>query len=100
MNMLIRSLRVLKIEGHPHIHSKWWQRVEQVCDTESLFVFYSNQLSLGGGRGPVFSGKGGVRPSYQVTDGYRVELPSYAYKGPLPPALRRKDTKKRMGFTW
>lgn len=55
---------------------------------------------LGGGRGPVYSSIGGVRPSYQVTDGYRNELPSYASKNELPPALRRKDTSKRMGFTW
>ena len=54
----------------------------------------------GGGRGPVFSGKGGVRPSYQVTDGYRVELPSYSNNQLLPPSLRRKNTMKRMGFTW
>lgn len=57
-------------------------------------------LNAGGGRGPVFSAIGKVRPSYQTTDEYTVELPSYATKEALPPSLQRKDTSKRMGFTW
>jgi hypothetical protein len=53
----------------------------------------------GGGRGPVFSANGKVRPSYQPCASPIVELPTYASKD-LPISQRPKDTKKRMGFTW
>ncbi len=56
----------------------------------------------GGGRGPKFEGKGGLRPSYPVSDATGVQLPYY-----------RKDldthkkayghvgrSQKRIGFTW
>lgn len=52
------------------------------------------QGGTGGGHGPVMSKTMDFRPSYQVTDSTRVEMPSYAPK-PTP-----KDTQKRMGFTW
>lgn len=48
----------------------------------------------GGGRGPVMAQTKDFRPSYQVTDSTRVELPSYQ------PKLTPNDTQKRMGFTW
>jgi len=51
----------------------------------------------GGGRGPVFSGKGGIRPSYQVMDSTAVQLPSYQ---PKVPHTVTHNTQKRMGFTW
>jgi hypothetical protein len=50
----------------------------------------------GGGHGPIFDGKGGVRPSYMAMDSTGVQLPSYhsKSKGVL------LDTQKRIGFTW
>ena len=65
--------------------------------SRSIIIF----LCIGGGRGNVFSGKGGVRPSYQTTDSHGIELPSYAIdSSKLPLSWRIKNTKKRMGFTW
>ena len=60
------------------------------------------QAGPGGGRGPKFEGKAGLRPSYPVTDATGVQLPYY-----------RKDKEtytrnyghvgksgKRLGFNW
>lgn len=52
------------------------------------------RAGAGGGRGPVLTQTTDFRPSYQVTDSTRVELPSYQ------PKLSPRDTQKRMGFTW
>ncbi len=57
---------------------------------------YSPPSLSGGGHGRVFSGKGGMRPSYKATDSTAVELPSF---GPAD-TDQPKDTQKRMGFTW
>ena len=54
------------------------------------------QAGAGGGRGPVMAQTTDFRPSYQVTDSTRVELPSYQPK----PTPTPNDTQKRMGFTW
>ena len=56
-------------------------------------------IPLGGGHGRVFSGKGGVRPSYLACDTTAVELPAYTCKQ-LPVSWRPRNTQKRMGFTW
>lgn len=58
----------------------------------------------GGGRGPRFEGKNGIRPSYLVNDGTGVQLPNYSdatvsghhtkiYGNP-------GESRKRLGFTW
>ena len=48
----------------------------------------------GAGHGPVFEGKGGVRPSYMAKDTTHTELPAYGSR----PLLT--NTHKRMGFNW
>jgi len=58
-----------------------------------MHYIYPN--SPGGGHGRVFSGKGGIRPSYQTTDSTALELPSY-----LPKPTQLPNTQNRMGFTW
>lgn len=58
----------------------------------------------GGGRGPVFEGKGGVRPSYLVNDNSGVEMPHY--QQPQTEDIKyahvgsSKNTSKRLGFVW
>jgi hypothetical protein len=58
----------------------------------------------GGGRGPKFEGKNGLRPSFLVRDGTGVQLPNYStatvqgqhtkiYGDP-------RKSRKRLGFTW
>lgn len=51
----------------------------------------------GGGHGPIFEGKGGVRPSFLAMDSTGIELPSYQSKHKSAVML---NTQKRIGFTW
>ncbi|XP_068749410.1 cilia- and flagella- associated protein 210-like [Montipora capricornis] len=58
----------------------------------------------GGGRGPKFDGKQGLRPSYLVYDGTGVQLPNYS-NGTTQGAHTKiyghpADSMKRLGFTW
>ncbi|XP_041365324.1 coiled-coil domain-containing protein 173-like [Gigantopelta aegis] len=57
----------------------------------------------GGGLGPVFPGKGGIRPSYMVADKTGVQLP--CYKGDSTESTKelvngKYPTKARVGFVW
>ena len=57
----------------------------------------------GGGRGPVFPGKGGVRPSYMVSDQSGVQMPNYQ-RGTTDEVKHQiygnGQTNKRLGFVW
>lgn len=58
----------------------------------------------GGGHGPVFDGKGGIRPSYLANDKSGVELPYYQ-KGSTDSVKyahvgKSSNTRKRLGFVW
>ncbi|XP_033106191.1 coiled-coil domain-containing protein 173-like [Anneissia japonica] len=58
----------------------------------------------GGGQGPVFEGKGGIRPSYLVQDKSAVELPHYQ-KGSTEEIKslhvgQSANTRNRLGFVW
>ena len=58
----------------------------------------------GGGHGPVFDGKGGIRPSYLSHDKIAVELPYYQ-KGSTDDVKyahvgKSSNTRKRLGFVW
>lgn len=59
----------------------------------------------GGGRGPNFFGKGGIRPSYPVSDATGVQLPKYqrSTTESIKSQYEAKDpvkAKKRLGFVW
>ena len=58
----------------------------------------------GGGLGPVFEGKGGIRPSYLVNDHTDVELPHYQRNSTdnvkNSHAGNTGKTSKRLGFVW
>ncbi|XP_022099019.1 coiled-coil domain-containing protein 173-like [Acanthaster planci] len=58
----------------------------------------------GGGLGPVFDGKGGIRPSYLVNDYTDVELPHYQRNSTdevkYSHAGNTGKTSKRLGFVW
>ncbi|CAH2305720.1 Hypothetical predicted protein [Pelobates cultripes] len=63
------------------------------------------QKGTGGGRGPVFSGRGGIRPSYLVQDTSGVQLP--AYKKDSTQQIKEiydsgdiQKGKTKLGFTW
>jgi len=57
----------------------------------------------GGGQGPVFRGKGGVRPSYMVQDQSGVQMPNYQ-RGTTDEVKEgiygNGCTNKRLGFVW
>ena len=62
------------------------------------------QEGPGGGRGPKFEGKQGLRPSYHVCDGTGVQLPNYS-NGTVQGSHTKiygnpGDSRKRLGFTW
>ncbi|XP_007539363.1 cilia- and flagella- associated protein 210 [Erinaceus europaeus] len=52
----------------------------------------------GGGHGPVFVERGGIRPSYQTYDSTGVQLPFYNSQGSKYNDFSK--SKKRLGFTW
>ena len=58
----------------------------------------------GGGRGPKFDGKQGLRPSFLVCDGTGVQLPNYSNgteQGSHTKIYGNPDhSRKRLGFTW
>ncbi|XP_077978349.1 cilia- and flagella- associated protein 210-like [Glandiceps talaboti] len=56
----------------------------------------------GGGLGPVFEGKGGIRPSYLVQDNSGVELPTYQKDSTedVKSGQNSGDSRKRLGFVW
>ena len=56
----------------------------------------------GGGAGPVFDGKGGIRPSYMVMDKSGKQMPHYQRDSTEETKQNIYDvqTKKRLGFVW
>ncbi|XP_004428269.2 PREDICTED: coiled-coil domain-containing protein 173 [Ceratotherium simum simum] len=56
------------------------------------------QEGPGGGRGPVFVDRGGLRPSYQANDITGVQLPFYNSQGSKYNNFQK--SKGRLGFTW
>uniref|UniRef100_A0A667GQC7 Trichohyalin-plectin-homology domain-containing protein n=2 Tax=Lynx canadensis TaxID=61383 RepID=A0A667GQC7_LYNCA len=55
------------------------------------------QEGHGGGHGPVFVDRGGIRPSYQANDVTGVQLPFCNSQGPK---YNFQKSKGRLGFTW
>ncbi|KAF3824393.1 hypothetical protein GH733_008678, partial [Mirounga leonina] len=55
------------------------------------------QEGHGGGRGPVFVNRGGLRPCYQANDGAGVQLPFYNSQGSKYSNFQK--SKGRLGFT-
>uniref|UniRef100_A0A8C5RAR9 Trichohyalin-plectin-homology domain-containing protein n=1 Tax=Leptobrachium leishanense TaxID=445787 RepID=A0A8C5RAR9_9ANUR len=63
------------------------------------------QRGTGGGHGPVYAERGGIRPSYQVQDTSGVQLP--AYKNDTTQQIKEiydasdiQKGKTKLGFTW
>ncbi|XP_047398774.1 cilia- and flagella- associated protein 210 isoform X1 [Sciurus carolinensis] len=56
------------------------------------------QEGPGGGRGPAFMERGGLRPSYQANDITGVQLPFYNSQGSKYNNFQK--SKGRLGFTW
>ena len=57
----------------------------------------------GGGLGPTFPGKGGIRPSYMVCDKSGVQMPHYQRDSTDETKLQvngKNPSKNRLGFVW
>ena len=54
----------------------------------------------GGGLGPVFPGRGPIRPSYIVADGTGAQLPNYQRSTTDETKSKMQGDSKRLGFVW
>lgn len=57
----------------------------------------------GGGQGPQFEGKGGIRPSYMVMDKTGKQMPHYqrdSTEDTKDSINGKAPSKKRLGFVW
>ena len=75
-------------------------QVKKQDNTNIYPLLKAAQSGGGGGHGPIYEGKGGIRPSFQVVDATAIEMPSYIphTQGPRR-GWRRGETQKRLGFT-
>uniref|UniRef100_A0A2R9CBL4 Cilia and flagella associated protein 210 n=1 Tax=Pan paniscus TaxID=9597 RepID=A0A2R9CBL4_PANPA len=74
--------------------------IELESETTNKYIYplvKAVQEGPGGGRGPVFVDRGGLRPSYQANDVTGVQLPFYNSQGPK---YNFQKSKRRLGFTW
>lgn len=101
------------------MHAK---NTEFIIEDENLFQEYANQViedakvaernlfplikarneGPGGGRGPIFEGKAGLRPSYIVNDKTGVQLPHYHREDSIKTRVYGHvgKTENRLGFNW
>lgn len=82
------------------------QRVIRHCDKNGRNVYPLYKAArggAGGGSGPVFPGKGGVRPSYMVADKSGVQMPNYQRESTSEIksiSTGSGQSNKRLGFVW
>ncbi|XP_027801980.1 cilia- and flagella- associated protein 210 [Marmota flaviventris] len=75
--------------------------IKHESESTNKFIYplvKSAQEGPGGGHGPAFMGRGGLRPSYQANDITGVQLPFYNSQGSKYNNFQK--SKGRLGFTW
>lgn len=79
------------------------QTIEKLYEKGGKNVFPLTKAArpgAGGGHGPIFEGKGGIRPSIKARDATAKELPSYITHGQEPRnGWKLGQTKRRLGLT-
>lgn len=81
-------------------------KVIEHCEKNGRNVYPLRKAAMegaGGGLGPVFPGKGGVRPSYMVQDKTGVQLPHYqrvTTENVKQDIYGKTDSRVRLGFVW
>ena len=99
-----KNLELLALEEAQF--QEYSQKVIEHCKKGGRNVYPLQQAAqegAGGGHGPVFKGKGGIRPSYMVSDQSGVQMPNYQ-RGTTDETKRaiygNGRTHKRLGFVW
>ncbi|XP_002739203.1 cilia- and flagella- associated protein 210-like [Saccoglossus kowalevskii] len=98
-----RNLELLKLEEDQF--QEYAAKVITHCHKNGRNVYplvKAAREGHGGGMGPVFEGKGGIRPSYLVQDATGVELPTYQKDSTtdVKSGQNSGDSRKRLGFVW
>ncbi|KAK3592985.1 hypothetical protein CHS0354_023210 [Potamilus streckersoni] len=97
------NTQLLEIEEEQF--QEYAQKVIQHCEKGGRNVYplkKAAQSGAGGGKGPQFHGKGGIRPSYMVTDQSGKQMPHYQKESTKAVKANNDDvpSKKRLGFVW
>ena len=99
-----KNLELLSVEEEQF--QEYANKVINHCEKGGRNVYPLRKAAkegAGGGLGPVFPGRGGVRPSYMVSDNSGVQMPNYQRdstnetKNNIYP---EGSSNKRLGFVW
>lgn len=98
-----RNLELLRLEEQQF--QEYAAKVINHCHKNGRNVYplvHAAREGHGAGMGPVFEGKGGIRPSYLVQDNTGVELPNYQNDSTadIKDGQNSGDSRKRLGFVW
>ena len=99
-----RNRELLELEEQQF--QEYANRVIRHCEKNGRNVYPLRKAArngAGGGSGPVFTGKGGVRPSYMVADKSGVQMPNYQRDSTHEMkslSAGSGQTQKRLGFVW
>ena len=97
----------------PSRHSISQKRLRKMGDSSNIHILGRNPYPMvkaaragaGGGRGPRFSGVGGLKPSYMTCDETGVQMPNYSQRKSTLELkkkfnLQGNKAKKRLGLIW
>ncbi|XP_012506133.1 PREDICTED: coiled-coil domain-containing protein 173 [Propithecus coquereli] len=95
-----RLTEALAVEKEKEFQDYAREVIELESETTNKYIYplvKAVQEGPGGGCGPVFVDRGGLRPSYQANDITGVQLPFYNSQGSK---YSFQKSKGRLGFTW
>ncbi|XP_060066979.1 cilia- and flagella- associated protein 210-like [Ylistrum balloti] len=98
------NMELLKIEEDQF--QEYAGKVIEHCERGGRNVYplrKAAQTGAGGGSGPIFNGKGGIRPSYMVSDKSGKQMPHYQRDTTDETKTNiygKSGSKKRLGFVW
>ncbi|OWF35640.1 coiled-coil domain-containing protein 173-like [Mizuhopecten yessoensis] len=98
------NMELLKIEEDQF--QEYAGKVIEHCERGGRNVYplrKAAQAGAGGGCGPIFNGKGGIRPSYMVSDKSGKQMPHYqrdTTEETKKTIYGKSGSKKRLGMVW
>ncbi|CAH1789509.1 unnamed protein product [Owenia fusiformis] len=98
-----RNMELLAVEEQQF--QEYAKRVIDHCEKggrNTIPLRKAAKAGAGGGAGPVFEGKGGVRPSYMASDQSGVQMPNYQRDTTeeTKSNIYGEASQKRLGFVW